>query len=58
MIAGVGIDVVDVTRIDALLEKYAERFQQRVFTQDEILYCRARSNPGRISCTFAARRQP
>jgi len=56
MIAGVGIDVVDVTRIDALLEKYAERFQQRVFTQDEILYCRARSNPGlHFAARFAAK---
>ena len=56
MIAGVGIDIVDVPRIDALLEKYAERFQQRVFTQDEILYCRARSNPGlHFAARFAAK---
>ena len=52
MIVGVGIDVVDVSRIEALLERYAERFQHRVFTREEIRCCMARSNP---SQHFAAR---
>lgn len=56
MIVGVGIDVVDASRIHALLERYAERFQQRVFTRGEIRYCRARANPGlHFAARFAAK---
>ncbi len=52
MITGVGIDVVDVSRIEALLEKYGERFQKRVFTREEIRYCSGMANP---CLHFAAR---
>lgn len=56
MIVGVGIDVVDVSRIEALLERYAERFQHRVFTREEIRCCMARSNPSQhFAARFAAK---
>jgi holo-[acyl-carrier protein] synthase len=56
MIIGIGIDIVDVARIDALLKKYGERFQQRVFTRDEIAYCCGKGNPSlHFSARFAAK---
>ena len=36
---GVGIDLVEVERIHSLLEKNADRFKHRVFTEGEIQYC-------------------
>ena len=35
MIAGIGVDIVDVARIQALLDRYGERFLARVYTEAE-----------------------
>jgi holo-[acyl-carrier protein] synthase len=36
MILGIGNDVIDIRRIEETLEKYGERFIQRIFTEVEI----------------------
>lgn len=36
MIVGIGNDVIDIRRIEATLEKYGERFINRIFTEVEI----------------------
>ena len=36
MILGIGIDLVSVTRIENLMEKFAQKFAQKIFTDDEI----------------------
>ena len=36
MIVGIGNDVIDIRRIEETLEKYGERFVQRIFTEVEI----------------------
>ncbi len=41
-IIGLGIDATDIPRIAATLERYGERFVNRVFTEGEIAYCRRR----------------
>ncbi|MBY0292684.1 MAG: holo-ACP synthase [Alphaproteobacteria bacterium] len=38
MIIGIGVDLVDMRRIERLLEKFGERFIQRVFTKEERAY--------------------
>jgi holo-[acyl-carrier protein] synthase len=35
MILGIGNDIIDITRIERTLERYGERFLNRVFTQTE-----------------------
>lgn len=52
MILGTGIDIVEVARINRLLEKHARRFEEKIFTPDEILYCQSKAEPG---IHFAAR---
>ena len=42
MVIGIGIDIVDITRINSLLQKYGRRFLERVFSLDEIIYCMKR----------------
>jgi len=45
MIAGVGIDVVDVARIRALLADKGERVLERLLTEEERRYCARKSRP-------------
>ncbi len=38
----VGIDIVDIARIENMLERYGERFLNRVFTEEEIRYAQGK----------------
>ncbi len=38
MIVGIGVDIVDVERVHAMLERYQDRFVRRVFTDAENRY--------------------
>jgi holo-[acyl-carrier protein] synthase len=38
-VIGLGIDLVEVSRIRALLQKSGDRFKDRVFTPGEVAYC-------------------
>ena len=52
MLVGTGIDLVEVPRIARSIERFGDRFLQRVFTDAEIAYCRARAS---YAESFAAR---
>jgi len=51
-IAGIGIDIVEIERIEALIQRHGERFLARVFTREERDYCGAHR---RSAISFAAR---
>lgn len=53
MILGIGVDIIEVPRIAAALEQYGERFERRVFAEEEIAYCRR--TPSRAAERYAAR---
>jgi holo-[acyl-carrier protein] synthase len=42
VVIGLGIDIVDITRINTLLQKYGRRFLDKIFSFDEIAYCMKR----------------
>ena len=44
MIVGTGIDIAEVDRIKATIERFGRRFLERVFTPDEIRYCESKAN--------------
>jgi holo-[acyl-carrier protein] synthase len=52
MIHGIGIDIVDVKRIDDIISRWGEAFICRVYSQEEIDYC---TGMARASMHFAAR---
>jgi len=55
-VLGLGIDLTEVSRIRALLEKSGERFKQRVFTEGEIRYCEGKADPAlHFAARFAAK---
>ena len=52
----VGIDLVSIARMEAVLERWGERFLKRVFTGSEIDYCRSKAIPARsLAARFAAK---
>lgn len=56
MIAGIGIDLVEVRRIQNLLERWGERFLQKLFTDNEIKSCQAKVNQFEcLAARFAAK---
>ncbi|MDE0718993.1 MAG: holo-ACP synthase [Dehalococcoidia bacterium] len=38
-----GVDIIEIPRIKQTFDRYGERFLKRVFTPDEIAYCRGRA---------------
>ncbi len=52
MIESVGIDLVEIQRIKAAIDRYGERFTNRIFTPWEIEYCLSKINP---ALSFAGR---
>ncbi len=52
----VGNDLVEVDRIQALIERWADRFLLRIFTRDEIAYCQRQVRPAlHFAGRFAAK---
>lgn len=39
---GIGIDIIEIERIQKAVEKYGESFLKKVFTEKELKYCRNR----------------
>jgi holo-[acyl-carrier protein] synthase len=41
-VVGIGTDIVEVLRIEQMIERHGELFLRRVFTENEVGYCSAR----------------
>lgn len=56
MIVGTGIDIAEVPRIRKSMERFGDRFLQRIFTAGEIRYCESKANRvERYAARFAAK---
>jgi holo-[acyl-carrier protein] synthase len=56
MILGVGIDIIEVARVQASHERFGERFLNRLLLADEIAYCLSHKNSAPfIAARFAAK---
>jgi holo-[acyl-carrier protein] synthase len=56
MILGVGIDIIEVARIEASYEKFGDRFLNRILLESEIAYCLSHKAPGPfLAARFAAK---
>lgn len=45
MVIGIGIDIIEIPRVERMLTKWGESFLQRVFLPDEVAYCQGKKNP-------------
>ncbi len=56
MIRGIGVDIIEISRIRRSMETFGERFLDRVFTPGELSYCRAKYNMHQhLAARFAAK---
>jgi holo-[acyl-carrier protein] synthase len=53
MVLKTGVDIIEIPRIQAALDRHGDRFLQRVFTQAEIAECGGRAD--RLAIRFAAK---
>ena len=55
-IIGLGIDATDIPRIAETIERYGDRFVHRIFSENEVAYCRRRRIPAiHFAGRFAAK---
>ena len=56
-IIGLGLDITEIDRITATMNRFGERFLHRIFTAGEIAYCqkRRRTTPVHFAGRFAAK---
>jgi len=56
MILGTGIDIIEVERIRTSLEKFGDRFCERILLPDEMAYCKLHARPAPfVAARFAAK---
>ena len=56
MIQGIGVDIIEIKRIQSSIEQFGDTFLRKIFTDSEIAYCRARKNPVQhFAARFAAK---
>jgi len=56
MILGLGIDIIEVERIRTSLEKFGDRFCERILLPGEMAYCKSHKRPAPfVAARFAAK---
>lgn len=56
MIVGIGVDLVDVSRVESIIFRWQQQFLRRIFTDQEIRYCNNKKNPAqRFATRYAAK---
>jgi holo-[acyl-carrier protein] synthase len=56
MVLGIGIDIIEVARIQSSHERFGERFLNRILRPNEISYCMSYKVPGPfLAARFAAK---
>ncbi len=56
MIVGIGIDIAEVPPIRQSIERFGQRFLERIFTPGEMRYCDSKANRmERYAARFAAK---
>src|SRR3972149_12304434 len=51
--SAVGVDIVEIDRVERALERWGERFLRRVYTSVEVAFCRGRVHE--LAARFAAK---
>ena len=56
MIHGTGVDIIEISRIKNSIDRHAGRFEEKIFTPQEIEYCRSQADPSKhFAGRFAAK---
>ncbi len=56
MISGIGIDIIEISRIEHSIAQYGDIFLKKLFTENEIRYCKSKQFPiQHFAARFAAK---
>jgi holo-[acyl-carrier protein] synthase len=56
LIIGLGIDIIEIDRIESSVERYGERFLEKIYTEGEREYCMSKGNRiQHLAARFAAK---
>jgi len=56
LILGVGIDIIEVQRVEAAHKKFGARFMKRILRPSELAYCLSHKSPGpHLAARFAGK---
>jgi len=48
-----GVDLIEISRVEEAIARHGDRFLQRIYTKDELAYCR--NNHASLAARFAAK---
>jgi holo-[acyl-carrier protein] synthase len=54
-ITSIGVDLVEIERIEKMIERYGEKFLKRIYTNVEISYCSKKKDRGSYAARFATK---
>lgn len=56
MVRGIGVDILEIGRIQRSIDEFGANFLERIFTREEIRYCTSKHNAGQhFAARFAAK---
>ena len=56
MIRGIGVDIIEIERVGKAIQRTEGVFRDKVFTENESVYCESKSNPAQhFAARFAAK---
>jgi len=56
MIVGIGVDIIEIARLERAFAQFGERFRDRIYTNREVAYCEPLLNKAeRYATRFAAK---
>jgi holo-[acyl-carrier protein] synthase len=56
MILGLGIDLVEIPRLEASIQRFGDRFLHRIYTPEELRYCNTKRHSAQsLAARFAAK---
>jgi holo-[acyl-carrier protein] synthase len=56
MIIGLGIDIIEIDRIKSSIERFGDKFLNKIYTENEIRYCSSKTNKYQhFAARFAAK---
>jgi len=56
MIMGVGVDIIEISRIQDSVDKYGDKFLNKIYTKTELEYCLSKSSKYQhLAARFAAK---
>ncbi len=52
----IGVDIIEIDRVDKLIREFGEIFLRKVFSEEEIKYCNSKAKPAQhFAARFAAK---